>query len=78
MTDINRSNCKKLAAYLLTLPAETESFGMEDFFDGDTDEELLYAETGKHQCGTSACAVGHGPAAGVPVPRGRPVLEQFL
>lgn len=53
------ANCRKLIAYLRTLPAEYPDFEMSDFTTAGGDEAHLPA------CGTAACAVGHGPAAGV-------------
>ena len=68
MTTINRSNCKKLAAFLLTLPNDSDEFEMDNFFKGTTEATHTYAKTGGHECGTPACAVGWGPAAGIPLP----------
>ena len=70
---INRSNCKKLAAYLATLPDTYENFGMQSYLDmTDVVRTTDYARGNApiHECGTVACAVGHGPAAGIPVPEG--------
>lgn len=62
----------KLAAYLESLPVDYEHFGMALWFQGDDEEaEAQYAlkNGGVASCGTVACAVGHGPAAGILVPR---------
>lgn len=71
MTDINRSNCKKLAAYLDTLPDNYANFDMGAFFvptDMVRMEQHLQGNAPLHECGTVACAIGHGPAAGIPFP----------
>ena len=64
---MNRANLEKLAAYLESIPTDYEHFSMRSYLeiDGahiymiDSSEELL------RRCGTVACAVGHGPAAGI-------------
>lgn len=57
------ANLRKLAAYLLTLPADYPDFEMSDFTgDGSAPQRVT--------CGTAACAVGHGPAAGFKAKRG--------
>lgn len=68
---MNRENLTKLAAYLESLPADYQHFDMGVFYhrdDYDTIKaELEYAEdpTAVTHCGTAACALGHGPAAGI-------------
>jgi len=52
-------NLRTLAAYLKTLPADYPDFEMNDYV--STGE--LEAHVPK--CGTAACAVGHGPNAGM-------------
>lgn len=52
------ANLDKLATYLEALPADYAHFGMNNYHTGS--DPLQPAE-----CGTVACAVGHGPAAGV-------------
>lgn len=62
---------EKLATYLENLPADYQHFGMATIIDSNDDEvEYRYARKngGVPSCGTSACAIGHGPAAGVLVP----------
>ena len=51
-TDEQRANLTKLADYLCNLPDDYQHFNMSYFVS---------------ECGTSACAVGHGPAAGIPL-----------
>lgn len=80
-TATQRKNLLKLAAYLESLPADYSHFGMRFYADhrGDCDlpmEEDLYAAKDPQgfltNCGTVACAVGHGPAAGI-----RPKTSEF-
>jgi len=33
--------------------------------DGSEERELLFGEKNRHECGTSACAAGHGPLFGI-------------
>lgn len=63
LSDEQSANLAKLAAYLWTLPANYPDFEMSDFVSGISfdDVEANYA----HVCGTAACAVGHGPKAGI-------------
>lgn len=68
---INIANCQKLSAYLKTLPEDYVDFGMSGFiFPKDYDALINYAvhNGGVHTCGTAACAVGHGPSAGILFP----------
>lgn len=56
-TPEQRANLEKLAAYVEQLPADypyfdMRTFGVDRYQDGDV-------------CGTVACFIGHGPAAGV-------------
>lgn len=59
LTDEQRANLAKLAAYLRTLPAEYPDFAMDDFT--ATGERLA----NRAECGTAACAAGHGLHAGI-------------
>jgi hypothetical protein len=54
-------NLALLAAYLRSLPQDYRHFEMSDYFGtfGSHNDDPV-------QCGTVACAVGHGPAAGLP------------
>lgn len=68
---VNVENCERLAAYLESLPEDYEHFGMAAFiYPSDPDEVVRYAKKngGVYSCGTAACAVGHGPAAGILFP----------
>ena len=66
----HRDNLLKLAAYLETLPDDYEQFDMSEYMmkqDGKYWEAVYVHELPKNDCGTVACAVGHGPAAGIRV-----------
>jgi hypothetical protein len=71
----HKDNLLKLAAYLETLPDDYERFDMFEYMmecDGDDRrywETLGPDERSKPSCGTVACAVGHGPAAGIRIYR---------
>lgn len=64
LTDRHRENLAKLAAYLESLPADYSHFRMSVYYTPDhhdwNDERDSFVP-----CGTAACAVGHGPAAGI-------------
>jgi hypothetical protein len=73
LTKEQRANLAKLADYLET-QAQPETFGMREFYywpggEDDDDHWLSYDDptAESHPCGTAACAVGHGPSAGVAV-----------
>ena len=64
LTHSHRANLEKLATYLEKLPKSYEHFDMklyhsEDIYDG-FDRPLS-------ECGAVACALGHGPIAGIPL-----------
>jgi hypothetical protein len=62
LTDEQRTNLAKLAAYLRTLPADYPDFAMNDFvLDSSGKKGIAHVAS----CGTAACAVGHGPKAGI-------------
>ena len=69
---VNVENCERLAAYLESLPEGYSNFDMSDFIlnTGNLEDQIDYAKNngGVHKCGTAACAVGHGPAAGILFP----------
>jgi hypothetical protein len=73
LTTAQRARLEKLAAYLEGLPKRYRHFQMADYAGLDADDPKLieYAlrNGGVSSCGTVACAVGHGPAAGVLFPR---------
>lgn len=58
ITDEQEANLRKLAAYLLTLPEDYPDFEMRSFTADKSSPDTV-------SCGTAACAVGHGPAAGI-------------
>jgi len=62
---MNRENLEKLASYLEELPEDYNHFGMDWYF--TIDDNWYFPEKATNfTCGTVACAVGHGPAAGLP------------
>lgn len=66
-----RKRLEKLATYLESLPEDYDHFTMNFFvLSRSQDEEVRYAREngGVASCGAVACAVGHGPAAGILVP----------
>jgi hypothetical protein len=72
LTPARRARLEKLAAYLEKLPTDYSHFGMATWLRATSGEdEVRYAlhNGGVPSCGTAACAVGHGPAAGILVPR---------
>jgi hypothetical protein len=67
-------NLRRLAAYLAALPPDYGHFDMQFYLSAlDDDFKTNYGdydsvgEAGKvvAECGTVACAIGHGPAAGI-------------
>jgi hypothetical protein len=70
LTPARRARLEKLAAYLESLPEDYGGFEMRHYFLGPRLEEIHYAREngGVTACGAVACAVGHGPSAGIPVP----------
>lgn len=67
LSDAQRNNLSTLASYLERLPSNYKHFDMETFAYSEEHEEVPTSEiqNGKFSCGTVACAVGHGPAAGI-------------
>lgn len=67
LTRTQRKNLAKLADYLEGLPEDYQHFDMYDYVGAHSDAVTNYARKngGVAQCGTVACAVGHGPAAGI-------------
>jgi hypothetical protein len=69
----HRENLLKLADYLDKLPDDYEQFDMREYMMvpdvkyRNGYEALCIDERSKPVCGTVACAVGHGPAAGIRV-----------
>lgn len=64
-TPAQRANCVKLAEYVQALPDDYEHFNMSYFFEWDTGLAHCPREIPEIACGTSACFLGHGPAAGI-------------
>ena len=75
LTEQQRINLDKLAFYLENLPDSYESFHMGSYFtvmtaatwSKEKEIEAKYAREngGVGKCGAIACAVGHGPSAGI-------------
>lgn len=76
LTRAQKSNLTKLADYLEKLPEDYAHFEMRYYIEGGDEEgdkgSSIYATYARknggvdqHGCGTVACAVGHGPAAGI-------------
>lgn len=79
--DKHRDNLKKLADYLMTLrpgPAQEDGteFNMTRWIsrpgaraNREFASAIILSEdiNGEYPCGTAACAVGHGPRAGIPI-----------
>lgn len=66
-----QANLKKLAEYLLALPKDYKHFKMSVFFEHEhvrrtPNQVNSLIEQDCHTCGTVACALGHGPLAGIP------------
>lgn len=59
---MNIKNLTKLADYLDALPDDYDHFEMSEFFLGPSNTGYT-----DFSCGTVACAIGHGPAAGLPL-----------
>ena len=65
ITQFQRNNLEKLAVYLETNPQE-QTFGMSKYFAVHGKIVYFPATAAKVQsCGTVACAIGHGPYAGI-------------
>lgn len=69
----HKDNLLKLADYLAALPADYKEFDMRDYNAVEADTHSGFSTLGPYNrqygCGTIACALGHGPAAGVRVYR---------
>jgi hypothetical protein len=62
---MNRTNLEKLASYLEGLPADCNHFKMNTYFQRYGTFRTYGDATLAGDCDTAACAVGHGPAAGI-------------
>jgi hypothetical protein len=62
-----RSNLEQLTAYVERLPEDYAHFGMGSYFLGE--EGDYRPGVSVHECGTTACFLGHAVAAGVSAPR---------
>ena len=70
---MNVKNLAKLGKYLSSLPEDYQDFGMQYFVDGTSERQDDHAHIAK--CGTAACAVGHGPRAGIKPKKGEDWME---
>lgn len=61
----HKENLLRLADYLETLPDDYDQFDMSEYMAEVDGKTLDPCERSKPVCGTVACAVGHGPAAGI-------------
>lgn len=62
------ANLKQLADYLAALPEDYDHFDMRyyAYYTSYVGAEILNIDADFYnKCGTAACAVGHGPAAGI-------------
>ncbi len=66
-TSRQRDNLAKLAAYLEALPADYDKFKMNTYNTDASGEEPDFSTRPVISCGSAACAIGHGPAAGIRV-----------
>lgn len=65
---MNAKNLAKLATHLEKLPLDYSHFDMNDFQSEDGSVDIRFSiPKAEVSCGTSACAVGHGPWAGIRV-----------
>jgi len=63
---MNKKNLRKLAKYLMALPKDYRAFEMRSFMEKATADEVRdYIAKNGNMCGSCACAVGHGPHAGI-------------
>lgn len=67
LTEKSRQNLLKLASYLESLPEDYDHFTMKNYFLNNQYQTTFPTkdELNMTTCGTVACAVGHGPAAGI-------------
>ena len=70
ISDFQEMNLRILSAHLRALPPEYPDFAMDRFI---SNEPPAFGQGGgtakKAECGTAACAAGHGPIAGItPLP----------
>ncbi len=71
-TAAQRANLEALASYLEALPRNYRHFDI-DFYHLDEDNCQVGPEAFKEEwllrkhCGSAACAIGHGPYAGIPL-----------
>lgn len=64
---LQREHLAKLSAYMRSLPKNYAHFDMYNYMGGNKKIQANYAlhNGGVDACGTVACGIGHGPAAGI-------------
>jgi hypothetical protein len=65
---MNRDNLDKLATHLEGLPKDYKHFDMSVYLDGQdyfSEQQYQECKLPLNECGTVACALGHGPDAGI-------------
>lgn len=66
MDQLQKDNLMKLRDYLYSLPEDYDRFDMSVYFyDSLSPHAFFTPSEARPSCGTSACALGHGPAAGI-------------
>ena len=72
LTKAQKTNCLKLATYLRALPEDYSHFDMRDYnkdFYGWVRKQSAKVNAAT-ECNTVACALGHGPMAGIKLENG--------
>lgn len=82
MTEQQRDNLRKLANYLMDLPAErADQFDMQCFasrLDGEGVFPHALPLSEPPPCGTVCCAAGHGPAAGIATKHAKSTWSEYI
>jgi len=74
----NVENLVILAQYLLALPDDYDAFDMNSYMAQPDSVLLTQPQIISENCGAVACAIGHGPAAGIlPLPGARFSWEKY-
>ena len=76
IANARRANLEKLATYLEELPSGYEHFDMMGYFASKEypGAKVVGQQRPPSKCGAVACAIGHGPSAGIE-PRGEELLS---
>lgn len=70
ISSAKKKNLAKLADYLENLPDGYPSFDMRSFNSNSLSARIEVCSLVESKCGTVACAVGHGPDAGITAKEG--------